>query len=166
MELDELTVIYRVRRTVLQMLKDRGYVVSEKKLNQSKKEFKETYNCSRESLNMLVNKRRTMGEEETTGAGEAEKIFVLFPDQEKFNVEGVNKIALMMLSNNVSDAIVVIKGQTMVSRRVSTSTHDYLLQPRLIYIFLTNSYTPTFLDRTWTPWALAASRSSSRASCW
>jgi DNA-directed RNA polymerase I, II, and III subunit RPABC1 len=126
MELDDLTVIYRVRRTVLQMLKDRGYVVSEKKLNQSKPEFKDSYNGSRESLNMLVNKRRTesggAAGEDATMAAEAEKIFVFFPDQEKFNVEGVSKIVLLMLKNNVNDAIVVIKGQTTVSRRVSNTT--------------------------------------------
>lgn len=57
MDLDQVTLLYRVRRTVLQMLKDRGYIVSEKKLNQTKAEFEQSYTGSRESLNLLVEKR-------------------------------------------------------------------------------------------------------------
>jgi hypothetical protein len=36
------------------MLKDRGYIVSEKKLAQTKQEFAETYNGVRDSQNTLV----------------------------------------------------------------------------------------------------------------
>lgn len=45
------------------MLKDRGYVVSEKKLNQTKEDFIANYNGSRDSLNLLVEKRPVEGEE-------------------------------------------------------------------------------------------------------
>jgi hypothetical protein len=43
MDLDQVTILYRVRKTVLQMLKDRGYLISEKKLTQTKAEFAETF---------------------------------------------------------------------------------------------------------------------------
>ena len=43
MDLDQNTILYRVRKTVLQMLKDRGYLISEKKLTQTKAEFIETF---------------------------------------------------------------------------------------------------------------------------
>jgi len=39
------------------MLKDRGYIVGDKKLNQSLDEFRASYNGSRDSLNLLVEKR-------------------------------------------------------------------------------------------------------------
>ncbi len=57
MDLDQKTLLYRVRRTVLQMLKDRGYMISEEKLNQTREDFANSYNESRDSLNMLVKKR-------------------------------------------------------------------------------------------------------------
>jgi len=64
MDLDNVTLLYRVRKTVLQMLKDRGYIVSEKKLTQTKQEFAEQF-TTRDSLNLLVEKRPPdEGEEE------------------------------------------------------------------------------------------------------
>ena len=57
MDLDQTTLMFRVRRTVLQMLNDRGYIISHTKLNQTFEEFKESYNGSRDSLNLLVTKR-------------------------------------------------------------------------------------------------------------
>lgn len=82
MDMDQQTLLFRVRKTVLQMLKDRGYIVSEKKLNQTKQEFAETYNGSRESLNALVEKRAS---EDDGTLGESSKLIVFFPDAEKLN---------------------------------------------------------------------------------
>jgi hypothetical protein len=71
------------------MLKDRGYIVSEKKLNQTKAEFSETYQGSRESLNLLIEKRQNVEEGEGGAAAQAEevqKMIVFFPDQDKLNM--------------------------------------------------------------------------------
>lgn len=112
-----MTLLYRVRKTVLQMLKDRGYVISEKKLAQTKAEFETSYNGRRESLNMLLTKRAAPGQA-VVEDDSSQKILVFFPDQEKLNIEGINSISLVMLENNVSNAIVVIKGTTSISKRV------------------------------------------------
>ena len=56
MNQDEIVVLYNVRRTVFQMLRDRGYTVSDQSYNQSLEDFKRGYNNSRESLNMLFTK--------------------------------------------------------------------------------------------------------------
>jgi len=61
MDLDQGTILYRVRKTILQMLKDRGYLTSEKKLSQTKAEFLRDFSGQRSSLNMLVTKRRLEG---------------------------------------------------------------------------------------------------------
>lgn len=39
------------------MLRDRGYIVSDRKLNQTIQDFKDNFNGTRDSLNMLVTKR-------------------------------------------------------------------------------------------------------------
>jgi DNA-directed RNA polymerase I, II, and III subunit RPABC1 len=123
MEFKEANLLYRVRKTVLQMLKDRGYVVSEKKLKETLDEFEKGkdgkagsgYNGQRESLNMLYSKKRQEGESDDS----VEKILVFFPDNDKLGTDGLNNIAVAMLKNNVTNAIVVIKGTTQITRRVS-----------------------------------------------
>jgi len=109
MDLDETTVMYRVRKTVFQMLKDRGYIISERKLAQTKQEFAESYNGFRDSQNTLVSKRRAG---DADGDGSDTKMFVFFHDLEKLNEAAVRQISLTMLQNNVLNSIVIIKGTT------------------------------------------------------
>lgn len=116
MDLDQVTILYRVRKTVLQMLKDRGYLTSEKKLSQTKAEFAATYSGQRSSLNMLVTKRKVEGQAQIDD--EADKILVFFLDNEKMNEMDVKRISATMLENSVYKSIVIIKGTTQVSRRV------------------------------------------------
>ncbi len=117
MDLDQVTVLYRVRKTVLQMLKDRGYVTSEKKLSQTKAEFTATYSGQRSSLNMLVTKRKIEGQPPVDDG--SDKILVFFLDNEKMNEMDVKRISATMIENDVLKSIVIIKGTTQVSRRVS-----------------------------------------------
>ncbi len=118
MDLDQITLLYRVRKTVLQMLKDRGYIISEKKLLQSKEDFAQSYNGSRDSLNMRLSKRY----EEGTDPNPMDQLYVVFPDQEKVNMETLTKVTLMMCEHNVLNAIIIVKGTTQISRRVSIIT--------------------------------------------
>lgn len=116
MDLDEVTILYRVRKTVFQMLKDRGYIISEKRMQQTKQEFADSYNGSRDSLNTLVTKRKTADGIED---GSDNKMFVFFHDHEKLNEAAVRHISLTMLQNNVLNSIVIVKGSTQVGRKVS-----------------------------------------------
>ena len=118
--MDEVTLLYRVRKTVFQMLKDRGYVISEKRLAQTKQEFADTYNGTRDSLNLLVSKKKTGDPSDELDEG-ASKMFVFFPDQEKLNEQAVKTIAHTMLTNKVNNSIVIVKGTTQVGRKVSIS---------------------------------------------
>ena len=103
------------------MLKDRGYIVSDKKINQTIDEFKATFKESRDSLNLLVEKRAQVDESGVAIASsdEQQKLIVFFPDQDKLNMQALKQIALKMLEINCFNAIVVIKGATQISRRVS-----------------------------------------------
>jgi DNA-directed RNA polymerase I, II, and III subunit RPABC1 len=117
MDLDEITAMYRVRKTVFQMLKDRGYIISERKLAQTKQEFADFYASGpRDKLNTLVTKRKA-GDELTDDGGE-NKMFVFFHDQEKLNEAAVKQIAHTMLTNRVFNSMVIVKGTTQVGRKV------------------------------------------------
>lgn len=56
---EEITNLYRVRKTVTQMLNDRGYFVTDDEMNMTKQQFIQHYggNMTRDSLFMLKNKR-------------------------------------------------------------------------------------------------------------
>ena len=127
MDLDQVTILYRVRKTVLQMLKDRGYLTSEKKLSQTKAEFAATYSGQRSSLNMLVTKRKIEGQAPVDDA--SDKILVFFLDNEKMNELDVKKISATMIENDVLKSIVIIKGTTQVSRKVSFEQKFIILGP-------------------------------------
>jgi hypothetical protein len=101
------------------MLKDRGYIISEKRMLQTKQEFAESYNGSRDSLNTLVTKRKTGDGVEDASDN---KMFVFFHDHEKLNEAAVRHISLTMLQNNVLNSIVIVKGSTQVGRKVSDIT--------------------------------------------
>ena len=79
MDMDQVTLLYRVRRTVMQMLKDRGYIIQADIFAQTKQKFQETFSGARESLNMLV-KRRPPPEGENPLPEESQKLIVFFPD--------------------------------------------------------------------------------------
>ncbi|CDW81674.1 polymerase ii (dna directed) polypeptide e [Stylonychia lemnae] len=118
MDQSEVTLLYRVRKTVLQMLKDRSYIVSDKKLNQTLDEFKASYNGSRDSLNLLVERRAQHDAEgNVIVSDEAQRLIVFFPDQDKLNMQALKQIALKMIEINCFNSVVVIKGATQISRR-------------------------------------------------
>eukprot|EP00347_Sterkiella_histriomuscorum_P021726 403332978 len=122
MDLDQTTLLYRVRKTVLQMLKDRGYIVSDKKLKQTIEEFKATFNNTRDSLNLIVTKRQQVDPNDPNSqvaqnSEEQQKLIVFFPDVEKLNMAALKQIAIKMLEVNCFNAIVIIKGATQISRR-------------------------------------------------
>lgn len=99
------------------MLKDRGYIISEKRFAQTKQEFADFYASGpRDKLNTLVTKRKS-GDDITDEAGET-KMFVFFHDQDKLNEAAVKQIAHTMLTNKVFNSIVIVKGTTQVGRKV------------------------------------------------
>lgn len=57
--MDNLTRLWRVRRTCLQMLNDRGYLVSEDEINTTKDQFRDRFgeNPRKDDLTILVPKQ-------------------------------------------------------------------------------------------------------------
>lgn len=66
---------------------------------------------------MLVQKRKIEGQAASDEG--SDKILVFFLDNEKMNEMDVKRISATMIENDVMKSVVVIKGTTQVSRRVS-----------------------------------------------
>ena len=122
------------------MLKDRGYIVSEKKLNMTKQEFQEQYSGQRETLNGLFEKRTT--EDQLDPNGNTEKLLLFFPDQDKINAKALQQIAMKMIEIECMNAMVILKGTTPIAKKVTLKLINACLQeldelkPCEIQIFL------------------------------
>ena len=130
MDIDEVTLLYRVRRTVLQMLKDRGYIIKEDKLQQSKQDFATYYHDrgnKRDCLNMMVERRKDqqLAASEFALEEENQKMVVFFPDVEKLNMADLKQIALKMIETNCFNSIVIVKSASQVSQKVSSCHHQW-----------------------------------------
>lgn len=53
---EEITKLFRVRKTVLQMLKDRGYFVGDFELDMSREQFKKKFGESMKREDLVINK--------------------------------------------------------------------------------------------------------------
>lgn len=103
----EVSRLFRVRRTVLELLSDRGYAVlnSEEDLLQPRDVFEaefSTHNYNRESLTLLRQKR-----DDAT-----DQIYVFFPDEQRNKLLGVKPIserAERMERDSVRSAIIILQ---------------------------------------------------------
>uniref|UniRef100_A0A7S1SMF5 DNA-directed RNA polymerases I, II, and III subunit RPABC1 n=1 Tax=Tetraselmis chuii TaxID=63592 RepID=A0A7S1SMF5_9CHLO len=100
--MDNATKLFRIRRTCLQMLRDRGYLVSEAELNQSKENFTDKFGDEplRDQLTILVCKQ-----EDPT-----DQIFVFFPDEVKIGVSTIKTYFNRMKDEAVHRAVMVMPG--------------------------------------------------------
>jgi hypothetical protein len=55
MEQDELTTVYRVNKTLLEMLRDRNFKISENELKQTFEQFREKYNGESANIEFFSN---------------------------------------------------------------------------------------------------------------
>ncbi|XP_055809416.1 DNA-directed RNA polymerases II and IV subunit 5A-like [Solanum dulcamara] len=122
---EELSRLYRVRKTVLEMLNDRGYLVGEFEIKMSKQEFLQKYgeNMKREDLVILKAKCNN----------DSEQMYVFFPKGAKFGVEEMRPYTERMIKEKVFQAIFVIQqiltscARSLISE-VSTNLHLEIFQ--------------------------------------
>ncbi|GAB2284678.1 DNA-directed RNA polymerases II and IV subunit 5A [Dionaea muscipula] len=97
---EDISRLYRVRKTVMEMLNDRGYFVADMEINMTKEQFIDNFgeNMKREDLVLLKEMRDNKDE----------KIYVFFPEEEKVGVKTIRNYTNRMNSENVSRAILVI----------------------------------------------------------
>jgi DNA-directed RNA polymerase I, II, and III subunit RPABC1 len=103
MAADDVGTLFRVRKTLTQMLLDRGYLISSDEQGMSLVQFKEQYglNPTREQMTMLHRLRDD----------NSNKLFVFFMDEDNVGVKPIRKCLEKMKEQEVIKAIIVVKGK-------------------------------------------------------
>ncbi|KAJ4839890.1 DNA-directed RNA polymerases II and IV subunit 5A [Turnera subulata] len=120
---EEVKRLYRIRRTVLQMLHDRGYKIADFELNGPLEGFKSKYgeNMKREDLFLVKHKIHS----------ESDQIYVFFPDEVKVGVKTMKTYTARMKAENEAELLVNIKEHVLVpEHQVLTSEEKKTLLER------------------------------------
>ncbi|CAI0390152.1 unnamed protein product [Linum tenue] len=98
---EEITTLWRIRNTVYQMLRDRGYLIDESELHISKDQFISMNgpNMRREDLTIQKSKKNDL----------PDKIYVFFPEEAKIGVKTMKTYINRMKTENVFRAILVLQ---------------------------------------------------------
>ncbi|GLJ09602.1 hypothetical protein SUGI_0112580 [Cryptomeria japonica] len=95
--------LFRVRRTVFQMLDDRGYIVGDADLNMTLSEFRVNYGEEPSRSDLFIStKSRT---------NPREKICVFFNVNEKLAIKELQVYARRMKDDNVHQAMIIVQGK-------------------------------------------------------
>lgn len=119
----QVSKLYRVRKTILELLRDRGYAIldTDEQLNQSLDDFETMLtknNFNREILTMLKQRRDNL----------EEQVYVFFPDEVRNKALGVKPIAdkaAKMERDNVMRALVILDtGLTPYARQAVDQVNE------------------------------------------
>ncbi|KAK3007581.1 hypothetical protein RJ639_008850 [Escallonia herrerae] len=98
---EEISRLYRIRKTIMQMLTDRGYLVGEFELEMSKYQFIQKYGDNMKREDLVINKARRNDS--------SDQIYVFFPEEPKVGVKTMKTYTNRMKSENVFRAILVVQ---------------------------------------------------------
>ncbi|KAL4198463.1 hypothetical protein AMTRI_Chr03g46010 [Amborella trichopoda] len=98
---DQTSKLFRIRRTLMQMLRDRGYLVGDFEINMTKAQFIEKFGDEVKKDDLVINK--------TMRNNPSEQIYVFFPEEQKVGVKTVKTYTERMKSENVFRAILVLQ---------------------------------------------------------
>lgn len=112
--------MWRTRRTVLQMCRDRGYAVTDAECSQTLDEFKTQFGSNpankepaRSELNFVVPQPT-----------EEHQLGVFFPDSSKIGISDVREIYKTMSDQSLTRALVIVKGSmTPSAKKALTEEH-------------------------------------------
>ncbi|XP_015571646.1 DNA-directed RNA polymerases II and IV subunit 5A [Ricinus communis] len=97
---DEIKRLFRIRRTVMQMLKDRTYLVTDSEINITKHQFTSKYGDNMKREDLVIHKSKRDG---------SDSIYVFFPEEQKVGVKTMKTYTNRMKSENVFRAILVVQ---------------------------------------------------------
>ncbi|XP_004511874.1 DNA-directed RNA polymerases II and IV subunit 5A-like [Cicer arietinum] len=110
---EEITRLYRIRKTVMEMLRDRNYLVGDFEINMSKHQFKEKYGENMKREDLVINK--------TKKDKPSDQIYVFFPEEVKVGVKTMKTYINRMNSENVYRAILVCQTSLTPFARTSVA---------------------------------------------
>jgi len=102
----EVYKLWRIRKTIMQMAHDRGYLVTQDELDQTVDQFKETFGDkpserrpARSDLTILV----------AHNDDPTDQMYVFFPEDPKIGIKVIKLICQQMQEQNITRAIVVVQ---------------------------------------------------------
>lgn len=97
---EELGTLFKIRKTVLKMLEDRGYIVANKDKAELFEDWKKTFKSKKESLRFLVQKNND----------ETDYLYVEFSDSPKIGVGDITSFAELLHQQNIRNGVLIIRG--------------------------------------------------------
>ncbi|OVA00057.1 RNA polymerase [Macleaya cordata] len=122
---EEVTKLFRIRKTVMQMLRDRGYLVGDFEINETRAGFLSKFGDNVKRDDLVINKSKRNDS--------SDQIYVFFPEEQKVGVKTMKTYTNRMKSENVFRAILVVQqnltpfARTCVSE-ISTKFHLEVFQ--------------------------------------
>ncbi|CAK9155159.1 unnamed protein product [Ilex paraguariensis] len=98
---EEITRLFRIRKTVMQMLRDRSYLVGDFEIEMTKHQFVQKYGENMKREDLVINKAKRNDS--------SDQIYVFFPDEPKVGVKTMKTYTNRMKSENVFRAILVVQ---------------------------------------------------------
>ncbi|XP_030852190.1 DNA-directed RNA polymerases I, II, and III subunit RPABC1 [Strongylocentrotus purpuratus] len=108
--------LWRVRRTIMQLCHDRGYLVTQEELDQTLEQFKEQFGDkpsenrpSRKDLTVLV----------AHNDDPTDQMFVFFPEEKKVGMKTIKAYCQRMQEENITRAIITVQEKMTPSAKTS-----------------------------------------------
>ncbi|KAJ6362510.1 hypothetical protein OIU78_002836, partial [Salix suchowensis] len=96
---EEIKRLFRIRKTVMQMLKDRGYFVGDFEIKMTREQFESKYGNNMKREDLVINKAKR--------SDSSDQVF--FPEEAKVGVKTMKTYTNRMKSENVFRAILVVQ---------------------------------------------------------
>ncbi|KAK4778000.1 hypothetical protein SAY87_018187 [Trapa incisa] len=98
---DEISRLYRIRKTLMTMLRDRGYLVGDFEINMTRYQFVEKFGDNMKRDDLVINK--------TKRDDSSDQIYVFLPEEPKVGVKTIKTYTNHMKNENVWRAILVVQ---------------------------------------------------------
>ncbi|CDP10286.1 unnamed protein product [Coffea canephora] len=132
---EEVTRLHRIRKTVMEMLQDRAYFVTDKEIQMEKREFIQKYGENMKREDLVINKSKRNDS--------SDQIYVFFPEEPKVGVKTMKTYTNRMKNENVFRAILVVQqnltpfARTCISE-ISTKFHLEVFQEAELLVNIKN----------------------------